>query len=370
MPSSFSKIIKDFVFPDRLNQIIFFVTSKCNSRCQHCFYWQELNRADDLTLEEIRKISKNLPSFSDLLLSGGEPFLREDLAEIVKCFFTNNKIKTINIPTNGLLKEKIINDTLKIADISPDLSVYINFSLDGLANIHNQIRGVPNGFEKTIDTLISLYRKTENKANVFLTINTVVNHYNFKNLSDLMDYANNLKIPKVLHYFEILRGSPKQTDFARKIPLEEYQNLYKKILNYQTKKISDFYKNKKWAFWKTKLAISHLKLFYKIQKDSYFNKRKWPMQCVSGKNIFVIDYNGDIKICELREKIINLKEIDYNLSNRDGIFKKSRQEIKKTNCYCTHSCFLYQGIHFSPKVIIFCFLPYLFLSLLIPIRGK
>lgn len=351
------KLIKDLFRPTKLNQIIFFVTSKCNSHCQHCFYWRNFNEKEDLDLKEIKRISSSLPSFSDLLLSGGEPFLREDLADITKVFFENNKIKTVNIPTNGLLKEKILKDIFKISQIDPRLSVYINFSLDGPAKIHNFIRGVPENFEKTIATLKSLYEKSRDRNNIFLGITTVVNFYNFKYLDNLMNYINYLKLPKVLHYFEIVRGETKESEFSKKISFEDYQDLYNKILDYQEKRFTDFYKGERWAFLKTKLALTHLKLFYKIQKESYFNIKKWPMQCVAGRNIFVIDYNGNLRVCELKNKVATAKELNYCLSGWKEIFKKERKNIEKERCSCTHSCFLYQSIHYSPKVIFLYFIP-------------
>ena len=82
--------------------LIFFVTSKCNSNCKFCFYKSKLNSGDDLSLGEIRKISLGIGNFTNLLFSGGEPFLREDLPEIVDIFISQNQVKNISIPTNGI----------------------------------------------------------------------------------------------------------------------------------------------------------------------------------------------------------------------------------------------------------------------------
>ena len=66
------------------NLLIFFVTSKCNAKCDFCFYWEQLNRQGDLTVDEIRQISATMPRFQRLLFSGGETFMRKELVEIVK----------------------------------------------------------------------------------------------------------------------------------------------------------------------------------------------------------------------------------------------------------------------------------------------
>jgi MoaA/NifB/PqqE/SkfB family radical SAM enzyme len=287
--------------------------------------------------------------------------------KIVKIFRKNNKIKTVNIPTNGLAKEKILAKTLKISELDSKLTVYINFSLDGPKKIHDYLRGVPGGFEKTISTLQSVYKISEERANLFVTIETVVSAYNCQHLEELMAYIGRLKVPKILHYFEILRGIPKETGLAKKISPEDYQSVYQKILNYQTKRLAGFYKGERGAFLKMKLNLAHLRLFYKIQADSYFNINNWPMNCVAGRNILVIDYNGDIRVCELREKVTNAREKNFDLSDWKNVFKGERRKIKEGRCFCTHACFLYQSIHYSPKTIFLFLLPS-FIKDLIKIR--
>src|SRR5579863_3349720 len=90
----------------RLGTLIFFVTSVCNARCRTCFYWQELNQRGDLTWAEIEMLSRSMPPFTDLWLSGGEPMLRRDLTRIIRLFCETNGVRWINLPTNGLLPER------------------------------------------------------------------------------------------------------------------------------------------------------------------------------------------------------------------------------------------------------------------------
>jgi len=67
--------------------LIFFVTSRCNLLCRHCFYWEELNKKKgELELPEIEKIAKSLPNLLTVSLTGGEPYLRPDLPEIASAF--------------------------------------------------------------------------------------------------------------------------------------------------------------------------------------------------------------------------------------------------------------------------------------------
>ena len=136
-----------------------FVTSRCNSLCRTCFYFDKLNSLDDLTTPQIERISATAPPFRKLWLSGGEPFLREDLAEIVAMFVQSNGVRNINLPTNGLLPDKIFRTMDRMLELCPDVSIDLNFSLDGLANTHDSIRGVPNNFVRTLATIEEAERR-------------------------------------------------------------------------------------------------------------------------------------------------------------------------------------------------------------------
>src|SRR5688572_11102532 len=72
--------------------LIMFINSLCNMKCEHCFYWKELNQPDDLTLDEIVALSKELGPIENLNLSGGEPFLREEFSTICRQFIRQNGV--------------------------------------------------------------------------------------------------------------------------------------------------------------------------------------------------------------------------------------------------------------------------------------
>ncbi len=112
--------------------LIFFITSKCNARCRHCFFWREINKSEvRLTLPEIEKIAKSVPSLLALSLTGGEPFLRADLAEIASIFSRFTSIANLQIPTNGFLTEQIVKTSREILEhCRQDIRIVVGVSLD------------------------------------------------------------------------------------------------------------------------------------------------------------------------------------------------------------------------------------------------
>jgi len=134
--------------------LIQYVTNRCNAKCEHCFFWKDMeHETQELTLNEFRKIASSLKHpLNSISLTGGEPFLRDDLPEICKIFVGINKTKSIFITTNGLLTDKIYSTTETILkNIDKCVRFQVQVSLDGKEKTHNKIRGVKI-FKKAVKT--------------------------------------------------------------------------------------------------------------------------------------------------------------------------------------------------------------------------
>ena len=143
--------------------VILFITSRCNARCKMCFYSGRPGE-NELSLEEIRRISRTMPPFPWLIITGGEPFLREDLPGICEIFCKQNNVQEITIPTNGFMPDTIETITEKILQQCRRTQFRVNLSIDDLYEKHDEIRGVKGGFKKllvTYEKLRSLSKKYE-----------------------------------------------------------------------------------------------------------------------------------------------------------------------------------------------------------------
>ncbi|MGW8178924.1 MAG: radical SAM protein, partial [bacterium] len=153
-----SQIVDDLSIAGRLLKkrgspvnLIFFVTSQCNLLCTHCFYWEELNKKkNELSLDEISRITKSLPNLLSVSLTGGEPFLRKDLPEIAELFERNSSVRNIQIPSNGFLVERTVLRAEEMLKRVRRARVCTGVSLDGPKDIHNKIRQNERSFERAI----------------------------------------------------------------------------------------------------------------------------------------------------------------------------------------------------------------------------
>ena len=338
------------MFENRLYELIFFVTSRCNSNCRHCFNRSNLNNnIKDLTLKEIDKLSKSLPEIENLLLSGGEPFLRSDLAELINIFKANNNIKTVSIPTNGILTDRIVEECVKILKIEGLRGLSINLSLDGLAKTHDQIRGVKGNFEKALGALKELGKLKETHARLDVLINSVVSEDNYQELFGLFKHLENE--PAISnHFFEIIRPELKFTAKGQPNSLFLNKSFYGRVLSLQYNKFKINLKSKNIIkrFYHQISFLGKIGLIYQIQFYNFKNHKAWPFFCQAGKDILVLNSDGRVRPCELRGKTFSLNE-NFNKGKLivDSELAREISLIKKQKCYCTHFCFIDASINDS-----------------------
>ena len=130
--------------PKKLNGTVI-VTYRCNARCNMCSRFKAPSRPEEeLTLETIRK----LPQMYFTNITGGEPFIRTDLKEIVAELY--KKSDRIVISTNGFFTERIIDLCREFPKVG------IRISIEGLEQANNEIRGLPDGFNRGYTTLKKL----------------------------------------------------------------------------------------------------------------------------------------------------------------------------------------------------------------------
>jgi MoaA/NifB/PqqE/SkfB family radical SAM enzyme len=138
-------------------KLTFAITYWCQSRCTMCNIW-EARPKGELGLDEIKQFASRNTHFKWLEITGGEPFLRGDIVEVVRAFADTSKALTLlTIPTNSLC-----NHDMVISKIEQMLSlgiprIAITISLDGHRELHDRIRGVPGNYDKAID----MYRRLQ-----------------------------------------------------------------------------------------------------------------------------------------------------------------------------------------------------------------
>ncbi len=121
------------------------VTYRCNARCTMCNTWQHPSApADELTAADLR----TLPRLEFANITGGEPFMRDDLANIVAV--VSAKAERVVVSTNGYYTDRVV----ALATRFPNIGVRV--SLEGLPAANDQLRGLVDGFDHGLRTILQL----------------------------------------------------------------------------------------------------------------------------------------------------------------------------------------------------------------------
>lgn len=257
------------------------VTYRCNARCKMCNTWQfPTKKEEEITLDVISKIPSGL---SFINITGGEPFIRQDLEKIVNII--KEKTKRIVISTNGFFTDRVVS----LAKSHPDVGFRV--SIEGLPEVNDEIRGLKNGFERGLKTLLSLRELGVKDIGFGITVSDL----NYLDLLKLFNLAKSLKMEfatAVVHnsyYFHKYDNEIKDK--------ESVANEFKKL-------IQELLKSNRPKNW-------FRAYFNKGLIDFIYNKKRC-LKCEVGKDIFFLDPLGNIKPCNVMDETMgNLKDMSF-----------------------------------------------------------
>ncbi len=320
--------------------LIFEPTARCNSNCSFCYNKEKLNESEEMKAEEIDLFTRKMDKLLTLALSGGEPFLREDLSEVVEIFSKNVDMEYLIIPTNGLLPDLIKEKTLRIID-KYEKKLIVTLSLDGLHQKHDEIRGVEGNFERLLETYDNLSAIDED--NLEISVNTCLNSSNKEEFVEIREFVRK-RMPKTkAHNFSFMRGSFPDSDL-KEVDL-------------------DFVKKNKEELQKTAIGSrefsfdpygSFLKAiraeYYSVYENNQGNERNW--DCYAGNLACYIDFKGNLYPCESLPPIGNLEDYDYQFEDLwfSEVASGVRKGIKDGKCNCNHGCFVKLSLMFNLKI--------------------
>ena len=175
-----------------LRGLVIDVTYRCNSRCLMCSIWKSPPQAELTTAQFDAVLSDPLfRTVERLMISGVEPTLRSDLLELVTVFLKRMpSLAALSLITNGLAPERVVAVYGDIARLCAErgIRLSISVSLDGIGEVHDQMRGIPGAFARVTQTLEGLGKLRE-QYGFYLGVGCVVCHLNLRYLPELEEWC-------------------------------------------------------------------------------------------------------------------------------------------------------------------------------------
>jgi len=328
------------------------VTSVCDMHCTHCFFTEQLDDEPRKKLQmktrEIERISETLGgNLGVLILAGGEPFTRRDLPEIARAFYTNNKLESIYITSNGQIQKRIFPDIARMLEECPKLNVTMALGIDGLKQQHDKIRQKPGSWDIVIDTARQLQAMKKEVPRLDVQSCTCFMNSNQDSIFEWYDFLKyELKPDKV--NFNYIRP-PAANPIELEIDNARYAKLAARIdEDTRSGAIKNHYAGAN-GFFKAALDVYMHGLIAKTHQT-----QKAQMTCYAGTAGGVIYDEGTVSSCENLEPVGNLRDYDWNFSKLwFSAPMQARRKKAADGCFCTHesNCY-YPSLPFNPKHLI------------------
>ena len=327
---------KNFAIPDVPSPpfVTLFINSLCNMKCEHCFYWQQLNGPDDLTFDEMVSLSRQLGKIENLNLSGGEPFLREEFAAICRQFVQHNGVKEIYVPTNGYFTERTIKQVRGTLE-EKSLRLFVaEISLDGMPEFHDTFRISKNSFKKAMETYDALAELQKEDPRLQIHSNSTATADNMDEIRRLTTFLSD-RCPKMSHHnLALIRGDRKNPSLQGPV-LDQYQQLYE-------------YVQRLWAPREENRYGSMVEPMLQWAKIKTARERRQVVPCRAGVLSGVIYANGDVSVCEQHKPLGNLRQQSFKEIWYSEKARRLRASIAAKNCHCTNEIFLWPSITYQP----------------------
>ncbi len=233
------------------------VTSKCNLNCEMCnfnHFSKMCSSEEELSFDDIKDfVEREYKNKPHIFLSGGEPFVREDIFEIISII--KRKGLTCGICTNGILLDEV-----KIKELIKLKVEYMIFSLLGPKEVHDATTGASGAFDKLCDNIRLLSLSNDGMK---IILSCAVTKSNLNYLLRTTEIAEKLNV-------DVLRFE--HLNFLTNLEIEEHRRLFKKDFPEDGMFLSSYFAGPQTydnAFYDSIINMESLKSSFKI--PIYFN---------------------------------------------------------------------------------------------------
>ncbi len=295
-----------------------------------------------------------MPPFTELWLSGGEPMLRREVTDITHPFYVNNGIRWVNLPTKGLLPERTTGWVKPNLRENPELHLHLNVATDGLYEMQVSIRAVPRQFPRGPGNTGG------GSALPAEPLQLAGEHQRRHLRGEFPPRAGDRRLrqdplpggrPILQHHPRQRQGDGNETNPDRAVAgdLQGIAENLPVLCSHGAAAPGAHQAEDRRGLLPEALALRN-----RVQLENIESPHPGPMPRSAGETAIVIDYNGDVRACELRGKLANLRDFGCDFEKFWEIHTRQTKlaAIVRDQCWCPHVCFIHDSLRHSPKVLL------------------
>jgi MoaA/NifB/PqqE/SkfB family radical SAM enzyme len=309
--------------------LIFHCTFVCDARCEMCSNWERGDRKSDMSLAEIERCFKD-PLWRNVEianLSGGEPTTRNDLVDIVRVMLDRlPRLRKFGINTTGHTPHRGIPMLTAVAELCHERGVIFStrVSLDGVGEMHNQVRKTKNGFDKALKTIRAM-QELQQRIPFNFGISTTIFSMNLDDAENILAWARREKLDIVFNmvrFTDAMLGNEDKAGQLRPIGKEEERMR---------------------AFFMERVRMDPLldgqNYIYMHYADMISNGYHRLAPCPFQSQGIMLNPNGDLFFCENSDVIGNVRETSAEELYFRAASQAHRRSIRDEKCpTCLSPC--------------------------------
>ena len=318
------------VHPIRPTVLIYNCTWVCDAKCTMCNNWKWGDRKSDMTLEQLEPVmdSPFWGAVENLNISGGEPTTRLDLPQMVELFQRRlPRLRKIGINTTGLTPARAIPMLTRIVKFCAEheLLISIRVSLDGIGDVHDQVRAVKNGFDKASKTIEAMQALATEHPNFSFGIASTIFAKNLEDAENILTWARTKQLDVVFNMLRFTDAMLHNGHLKETIGFQDREETF----------MRKFFLDRV----KEESVLSGQAFMYLHYADMIANGYHRTMPCPFQSQGLLLNPNGDLHYCENSQKIGNVLD-----DSAESLYFKAenlahRQQIKDQTCpTCLSPC--------------------------------
>jgi len=318
------------------NYVIAFINGQCNMRCASCCRAALSARASaEMTPEQWAHAVSGADALLHLTITGGEPFLRKDLEDLVLAMLDASGVPRLSINTNGSRTDAITSTVLSILERRPQVAFCLTVSLDGPRDVHDRLRDCEGAFDAARETIERLGLRRDGHRNFSLRVASLLQPGNLDVLSTFLEETDSW--PVDFHEVILVRDVPPKVHVEL---ASAYSELTKRqLLRACSRHVST-------VDWRIDCALRQRVL-------DVMHGRRHASECPAGGRMVEVLPNGEVRGCEVgsmwdRSVIGNVLESGQRLVDVMGWSEAARFRQQARGCECTFECALSCDIVFRP----------------------
>ena len=301
--------------------LIYNCTFVCDARCEMCGNWKMGDRKSDMTLDQLDGVMAHdfWGAVENLNISGGEPTTRNDLPEMVELFSRRlPRIRKIGVNTTGLTPHRAIPMLTRIVEFCAEKNVLLSVrvSLDGIGDIHNQVRQVKAGFDKACQTIDAMQALAEKHPNFQFGLAATIFAMNLEDSDKLLAWAKSRRLDIVFNMLRFTENMLNNKSLEEQIQFRQREKDF--MRRFFLDRVSE------------ESVLSGQAFMYLHYADMIANGYHRTMPCPFQRQGLLLNPEGNLFYCENSEKLGNVLDESAeslyfkvaNLAHRDVLLDK------------------------------------------------